>query len=196
MFRSIHQCKLYWKKGKRSWRILVSELNGRCWRNWKWIHKQPKFLIWSISVKMVFVFCLCFCKFWLNFYISCTFEILGSHNHMEFSVIQYKVVDNLTGYCWFSILMTDLCLSWSRSGYMNIFCRSFCFEFVSLVLFRSHSDLFSSLLGFFLDVQLNAHFDLLSSSSQSNSSVYCVDRDLLRKKANWKQRFGLRRLHW
>jgi hypothetical protein len=37
--------------------------------------------------------------------------VFPSHNLMEFSVIQYKVVDNLMGYCRFSILMTDLCSS-------------------------------------------------------------------------------------
>lgn len=70
------------------------------------------------------------------------------------------------------------------------------------VLFQSHSDLFSSLvswgayLDFFFNVHLNAHFDLLSSSSLVQLKCFCVGRDLFRKRAHWKQGFGLKRLHW
>ena len=83
---------------------------------WKLIHKQPKFLIWSISVKMVLFFI--FLLFLLNLYISCTWFLIII---WKFSVIQYKILDILMAYCCLSFLTTDLCLSRSRSGYMNIF---------------------------------------------------------------------------
>ena len=56
---------------------------------------------------------------------------MGSFNYVEF------LCCSMEGYCWFSILITDLCLSWSRSGYMNIF--HFDIQFVSLVSFLSYS---------------------------------------------------------
>ena len=83
---------------------------------WKLIHKQPEFLIWSISVKMVLFFILLL--FLLNLYISCTWFLIII---WKFSVIQYKILDILMAYCCLSFLMTDLCLSRNRSGYMNIF---------------------------------------------------------------------------
>lgn len=170
LFRSIHQYKLYWKKGKEveeflplNWMVVAEGIgsgsisNPSFWSDqslWKWyLCFFFSFFYAFANFGQVFTF-LAYLKFWVLIIIW---------NFL--SVIQYKVVGNLIGYCWFSILMTDLCLSWSRSGYMNIFCQSFfCF-------FRSHSDLLSSLvfwgayMDFFFNVQLNAHFDLLRSSS-------------------------------
>ena len=91
---------------------------------------------------MVFLFAV------LDWFVH--FLYMGSFNYVEF------LCCSMQGYCWFSILITDLCLSWSGSGIYEYLSFHFkvCFFGFFFIIFR---------FGFlFCYVWLNAYFDLLS----------------------------------